>query len=409
MIAILVSMLVLSRAADAAPQTASMPAPGPAVTVRTVEGDTLAGRLSRLDERGALLDTAGGPVSIKLGELEEIALGTEPRDALAAPGQAIVRTVDGQLLAAEQVLAAEGQFIVITPAAGTLWLPADRVRAVVLPDRTVTPAAVETAAAEPLAARGDGNADRLVARGPGGDLMVLPGRLNGISADRIAFHYRRQDRTVERAKVAMIVMSDAAKIDPPPGQLILQDGSRLGFDAIRLHAGHFTLTSGAAEATGIPAERATAVLYRPAGVTYLSELTPAEVHEAGTFDTVFTWRADRSSGAGPLRLAGRTWPRGLGLHSRCRLTYRLQGRYRRLIAVAGIDDAARPHGDATLAIAADGRELLAPTRLTGRDAPIPLRLDLAGAQTLTIEVDYGEGLDVGDSVDLGDAKLIEGE
>ena len=50
--------------------------------------------------------------------------------------------------------------------------------------------------------------------------------------------------------------------------------------------------------------------------------------------------------------------------------------------------------------------LAKPLTLTGKSKPVPIRLDVTHVKQLTFQVDFGDDLDVGDHVDLADAKLI---
>jgi hypothetical protein len=141
---------------------------------------------------------------------------------------------------------------------------------------------------------------------------------------------------------------------------------------------------------------------------YLADLKPAKVLEAGMFDVTFPFRLNRSSAGGPIRLGGVTYAHGLGLHSRCELRYDLAGGYATLAATAGIDAAGGHRGNATLRILGDGKELFSPVRLAGGDRPLAIRCSVAGVKELTIIADYGDdGIDVGDHVDLAEARLIK--
>ena len=96
------------------------------------------------------------------------------------------------------------------------------------------------------------------------------------------------------------------------------------------------------------------------------------------------------------------------MHSRCELTYDLDGKYALFAAEAGIDNAGGKRGDATLKILGDEKELLKPTDLTGGKEALPIRCDVAGVKKLTILIEFGkDDIDVGDHVDLGEARLIK--
>lgn len=97
---------------------------------------------------------------------------------------------------------------------------------------------------------------------------------------------------------------------------------------------------------------------------------------------------------------------GLALHSRTELTYRLGEPFRRLQALAGIDDRLRPRGSVHLEILGDGRVLFAGDVL-GTEPARPIEADLAGVVELKILVDFGADLDIGDHLILAEAKLLK--
>jgi hypothetical protein len=150
-------------------------------------------------------------------------------------------------------------------------------------------------------------------------------------------------------------------------------------------------------------------------VVYLSDLKPESVawvpyyglgRDLPARADYYAPRQDRSLSSGPLQLDGVRYAKGLAIHSRTTLVYRLSGRFRRLAAVAGIDDAVRPRGNVRLVIRGDGR-VLADLPIAGTDPARPLDLDLAGVTRLTLLVDFGEDGDVGDHLVLCDARLIQ--
>jgi hypothetical protein len=103
-------------------------------------------------------------------------------------------------------------------------------------------------------------------------------------------------------------------------------------------------------------------------------------------------------GDAPLRLGRSTHRKGLGLHSWVSVTYKLDGKYRRFTAHVGIDDGVRDlpgdvdeRGSVIFRVLVDGRPLAHyPKRgfLAGGAEPVEVKLDLKGAKTLTLIVDY---------------------
>ncbi len=108
----------------------------------------------------------------------------------------------------------------------------------------------------------------------------------------------------------------------------------------------------------------------------------------------------------PLKLDGKAYAKGLSLHSRTDVGFRLPGRFRRFKALVGIDDAVRPGGDVQVEIRGDG----SCCGKAGFAVPTPakaLDLDIAGVKRIDILVDFGADLDVADVLDLCEARMTK--
>jgi hypothetical protein len=139
----------------------------------------------------------------------------------------------------------------------------------------------------------------------------------------------------------------------------------------------------------------------------VSSLDPAQVAETPYFDHVFHWRRDQSVGGKPLSIGGVRFANGLGVHSRCVLTYDIAKQYRRLSGFIGIDDEVGKLGDAIFKVIADGREIFNSGNVKGGQPPRRILLDVTGVQSLALEVDYGADMDVGDHADWANLRLIK--
>ena len=141
---------------------------------------------------------------------------------------------------------------------------------------------------------------------------------------------------------------------------------------------------------------------------YLSQLEPRDVKYTPYFDVTWEYRRDTNMDGGPLRLGNKVYPRGLCLHSKTQLKYRLGGEYRRLQTVIGIDHlvASNGYGDCRLVISGDGKSLFE-AEVKAKDSPRPIDLDVEGVVMLEILVDFGGNLDISDHLDLADAKLVK--
>ena len=99
--------------------------------------------------------------------------------------------------------------------------------------------------------------------------------------------------------------------------------------------------------------------------------------------------------------------KGLAVHSRTLLIYRLPGDYTRFIATAGIDPRVRDGGNVRLQISGDGK-ILFDGAVTGKDPePLELDVDITGVHRLRILVDYGDQTDIADYLHLCNAKVTK--
>lgn len=138
----------------------------------------------------------------------------------------------------------------------------------------------------------------------------------------------------------------------------------------------------------------------------LSTLTPFHVEEAGVFGRTWTWRRDTNLEGGPILLDGRRYARGLSLHSRSVLRWKLADGFERFTARIGIADEVGGEGDCPVFIRGDGKVLWSRERLRGSDASEVVNLDLRGIDILELNVEVGERYDIGDRVTFADAALI---
>jgi hypothetical protein len=161
----------------------------------------------------------------------------------------------------------------------------------------------------------------------------------------------------------------------------------------------------------VPLERLAALDVLGGRAVELSDLKP----RGYTFtpflgDDGFTWPlvSDGAVDGGDLHLGGGVYPKGLGMHSRSRVSYDLSGGYRWFEATVGLDDVAGRRGSVVIRVLADGKplDLGLKGELTGRGGPATLHVPVVGVKELTLEVDYGSGGDVGDHVDWVDARLV---
>jgi hypothetical protein len=189
----------------------------------------------------------------------------------------------------------------------------------------------------------------------------------------------------------------------------LTDGSRLTAQNVRLEPADslkFDTPFGARLA--VPLSIVSSIQMLGGRAVYLSDLEPVEYSFTPYLSLDWDLRRDRSADGGPLAIGGIEFAKGLGLHSQCSVTYRLDGRYRLFHTLVGIDDAAATGGDAMVAVELDGRQIFKQDSLRRSSSPLALEaLDIRGGQRLKLIVEHGRMGDVGDRVDWCDAVVVE--
>lgn len=139
---------------------------------------------------------------------------------------------------------------------------------------------------------------------------------------------------------------------------------------------------------------------------WLADLAPTEFEQRSLAGQIWPYRIDANVLDRPMRMKGRGYPRGIGLHSASSIVYYLGGQYESFTALVGIDDSAGPLADADFRVRVDSRPGFQTRGLRAGQDPLPVRVDVRGGQRLEIDVDFGRNADIQDRVNLADAALI---
>lgn len=152
---------------------------------------------------------------------------------------------------------------------------------------------------------------------------------------------------------------------------------------------------------------------------YLSDMKPSKVVQKFPqsfqyYPDIFGWKRDRSVMGGILKLGGKNYEKGLGVHSYCALTFSLKGEYTEFRAMIGLDDSVRFLGEPGVGsvrfrVLVDGKpcaEFKDGILKNKGDDPQKITVSVKGAKTLTILADYGPLLHILGRANWADAHLI---
>jgi hypothetical protein len=241
------------------------------------------------------------------------------------------------------------------------------------------------------------------------EIVAVRGKAVGIDGESLRFQFDGAERRIslDRLVGVMIGTSDQLPPDPTFHQAARIDsgdvlsGTWTGFDgkAVSMRTSWGSIVE-------VPTEAVSGIDCVNGRVVYLSDLKPATVEQTPFFGKVIPFRNDVSLDGGPIKLSDGEYKKGVCVHSRCVLTYTLDGRFQRFRAKLGFEQPAGRQGRVAARVRGTEKVLYENLDARGDQPPAELDLDLAGQQTLTLEVDFGKDQDVGDRVVWANARLL---
>ena len=391
----------------AAPVGAAEP---PRVAVESLDDGTLIGGLVSLTDGRLLLDTAEGEREVPLARV----LFVSPEQAPPAPAAVVAvwaKLVDGSTLLGTAYLVEDNRARFTALDGGQTMLPTESIAHVRLRDQTPD---ISAQWEQILAAEADG--DLIVIR-KNEAVDYLSGRLGDVTSENVEFTLEGETTPVRRARVDGLVYFHAQppKLTDAVCRVALSGGGEWFARELMVSEGRLKLETPAGVSVDVPWEQVAQLDFSLGKVAYLSDL-PTQSEEwtpyfgvGGDADRaarLFGPRRDQALFGQPLILEGTTYRKGLALHSRSQMVWRLPSKFSNLEMQVGLAERGGRRDTVRLTIEADGRVLFDETIAAG-EAARGLRLDLSGARQLTILADYGDGSDVLDHLLLCDAKVVK--
>lgn len=383
----------------------------PTFDVQTLDGRTAAGTLLEIGPTQLRIQTPQGPVALPLDKLISLA-PKSPAGAPSPPGGIHLELVDGSSLVASHYRASAGKARIEFAGGLALEVPTDKIASVRLQESS-----------EPILAEWSRildlpmDADLLVAR-QGESIDYYKGALGDVSESLVQFELDGKTRSVKRAKAFGLLYYHPRGAALPDAICRLADhgGSTWAVRTLAIEKDGLRWTTPSGLALTRPLADVARIDFSQGKIVYLSELKPESASWRPYFGMArklsirgefFGPRSDRGLNPGAIELDGKLQPKGLALHSRTELVYRLPGRFQRFKALVGIDDRVKPHGHVRLVIQGDDQVLLETTVAGSEPAARPLDLDVTGVRRLSILVDYGDDMDVADHLDLAEARIVK--
>jgi hypothetical protein len=237
----------------------------------------------------------------------------------------------------------------------------------------------------------------------------VAGQVQGLADDKLTLRYQGEDRPIKQDRLLGLVFTAHAKLPPLAGthQVFLLGGDQsIAGNWVAWRDGALEVLTPWQSPLQLPAAAIHQIRIRNGKIVYLPDLEPIEVEELGYFGRVISWRSDKGFDGGPPVMNGKKPVRSLAMHSRCVLTYALNGQFDKFVSTVGFDDSGQHRGRVACRILADGRELFSSQDLRATQDALPIDVAVDGAQQLTLEVDFGADADIGDRVLWAEPRLF---
>jgi hypothetical protein len=364
----------------------------------TVDGDTLTGTVAAATDAAILWRSEAGQER-KLSVEDLVRIDLEGAAGPAGAALPLVILANGDRIAARIEGGGERDLRLASAPLGAVALPIKSVAAILF-DRDATDSAVAQLS------RNEAGQDELLLRNG----ECLAGVVKSVEADRLTFDCLLGVVPILFSRAAGVSFARAAAPAAGEGPTAIAefaDGSRItGRLKVSEKAEMIALTSSWGQELSVRFRGAvSAIEFRGGRLVYLSDLEPAEVEEVPYLGRAWHWRRDRAVGGEPISLRGKVYRKGLGVHSRARLAYRLDGQFERFRALAGIDDETKGLGEAAFRVLADGKPVFAREKVKGTQPAVAIEVPLRGVVKLELIADFGGELDVAGHADWADARL----
>jgi len=254
------------------------------------------------------------------------------------------------------------------------------------------------------------------------DGALLTGVLENLVAEGIRFDDPSLgDLTIPWSKVIAFRLAEIPSDSAPragtelPVRVVTSDRSVILGQLQKIDEVSILLTRQDGQQLAFPLNRIQQVTIELGRVVPLGHRSPSMVEEGlpgkGWFP--WNWKIDQNVLGKPLQIGSRIYSNGIGVHSRCHLTYSIEEGDRFLTGIAGMDISSRPPDDekeigcARFSISVDGETVFVKESISWKDPGVQFRIPLEKAQTFTLKVDLGPGHHILDRANWAEIRILK--
>ena len=374
--------------------------------IETLEATCELGSVKSVTAKQVVIVIDGKEKVFPTQDVASITLG-QAQDTMKEKGRHVVTTVSGHVfVASSRSLITEGEDLKFTNSLlGEVTLGFGRISDVFMPKPQITPESVRNRCQRlELLSK---SFDMLVIQRNDGNWIGAEGTFHGITENEIVFIVDDQQRKKARSSCPAIRLSSLTKPTATVGEIVSSNGTIVKFTSLTLEGKQITIEAPGLGLRTVDREKVAMIQMTSGRVVNLAEIEPAAVKEYGYFDETFNFRKNLSVSGKPIKLGGKIYPLGLGMHSFSEITWNIDGKFVKFVSLVGIDDSVKPLGDASVVFLCDGK-VVKTIRVEGKKAATNVIVDVKDVKKLTVRVGFGEdGLGVSDHVDLAGARFIK--
>jgi len=242
---------------------------------------------------------------------------------------------------------------------------------------------------------------------------VIEGIVNSLAGGYLKVESAKKEVTIPSSKVAVIAFNSEllrpVQAKGVHGRLVLKNGARLTLASGVSDDRTFTGKTVYGGQVSVSLNQVVTLDWLGGCVTYLSDLKP-EKYQFRSYLGGIDWPYinDGSTAETEIRLGGRVFDKGLGMHTSSRLSYAIDKNISSFEALVGMDDSVGKEGSARIQVLLDGKpqDLGWDGKLDGPTGPHFIQVATKGAKELALVTDFGDFGDVQGCVDWAEARLI---
>ena len=228
----------------------------------------------------------------------------------------------------------------------------------------------------------------------------VSGKVTSLDDTTLTFMFRGEERTITRDRIVGLVFKHDSRPAPlQPGMhqmLLLQGGQSLPckVNSIDKHVTFELLGGGKATP---PREAVRAIRIENGRRIDLTRLKPNAEEAIPYFGLKLPHKVNTDFSGKPIKLYDeKTYERGLAVHSKSRLHYKLKPNCERFQAKLGLLNPGGKLGNITARVLGDGKVLWEQDNITAQSGVVDVDVPLELVERLVLEIDFGEGQNVGD-------------